>query len=63
MFKDNLFDKVHFIQRNAVPLDFDYNAYRPVTAAEVEWAGEATRLLPATAAHDASIQIPRASQR
>ena len=46
VFKDNLFDKVHFVQDTNQPLDFDYNGYWPLTDAELLWSGDAGWLLP-----------------
>jgi hypothetical protein len=36
-FKDNLFEKVEFVQDNNAPLDFNYNAYWPLSAPELQW--------------------------
>jgi hypothetical protein len=36
VFKDNLFDKVDFVQEVASPLDYDYNAYWPMTQSELD---------------------------
>jgi hypothetical protein len=35
-FEDNMFDKVNFYQDTALPLDYDYNGYWPLTAAELQ---------------------------
>jgi plastocyanin len=35
--KDNLFDKVDFIQDTNAPLDFSYNGYWPATVSELSW--------------------------
>ncbi|HVM49585.1 MAG TPA: immunoglobulin domain-containing protein [Candidatus Acidoferrum sp.] len=36
--KDNLFDKVDFVQDTNAPLDFNYNGYWPLAGSELEWA-------------------------
>ena len=46
VFKDNFFDKVHFIQDTNQPLDFDYNGYWPLKDAELLWSGDSSGLLP-----------------
>ncbi|MCU0783343.1 MAG: hypothetical protein MUF81_04695, partial [Verrucomicrobia bacterium] len=38
VFKDNLFDKVDFVQNTNAPLDFNYNGYWPLSASELNWA-------------------------
>ena len=43
-FTDNLFDKVHLLQDTNMPLIFDYNAYWPLTKAEMPWTDEAGQL-------------------
>ncbi|MGH7976701.1 MAG: immunoglobulin domain-containing protein, partial [Limisphaerales bacterium] len=35
-FEDNMFDKVNFYQDASLPLDYDYNGYWPLTAAELD---------------------------
>ncbi|MEI8042377.1 MAG: immunoglobulin domain-containing protein, partial [Verrucomicrobiota bacterium] len=37
VFKDNLFDKTDFIQNTNSPLDFNYNAYWPLSTSELAW--------------------------
>jgi hypothetical protein len=39
VFEDNLFDKVIFSQDTATPLDYDYNGYWPLTAANLQSTG------------------------
>jgi hypothetical protein len=36
IFEDNMFDKVNFYQNTSPPLDYDYNGYWPLTAAELQ---------------------------
>jgi hypothetical protein len=56
---DNLFDKVNFIQDPASPLDFAYNAYWPLSSAELQqnqsgyrwFLQNSGRLLPAPASN------------
>ena len=36
--KDNLFDKVDFVQDTNAPLAFNHNAYWPLSSPEVDWA-------------------------
>jgi hypothetical protein len=37
VFKDNLFDKVNFVQNTNTPIEFDYNGYWPLTQEELNW--------------------------
>jgi hypothetical protein len=48
VFKDNLFDKVDFLQDTNAPLDFDHNGYWPLTDSELWWLGDASQLQPST---------------
>jgi hypothetical protein len=47
-FKDNLFDKVHFYQDTDQPLDYDHNAYWPLTASALYGTGDTAMLSPTT---------------
>ena len=46
VFRDNLFEKVFFLQDTNMPLDFDHNAYWPLSASELNGGG-ASQLLAA----------------
>jgi hypothetical protein len=61
VFKDNLFDKVDLVQEVVAPLDYDYNAYWPLTQSELNamypwnppwWAANAGQLQPTTPVDD-----------
>jgi hypothetical protein len=39
VFRDNLFERVFFLQDTNMPLDFDHNAYWPLSAAELAGGG------------------------
>ena len=48
VFEDNLFDKVNFFQDTTMPLDYDYNAYWPLSQSELIWLEGAAQLQPTT---------------
>jgi hypothetical protein len=45
-FKDNLFDKVEFIQDTLLPIEHNNNGYWPLLTSELQWAGGTVRLSP-----------------
>jgi hypothetical protein len=56
VFKDNLFDRVEFMQETNLPLDYNYNGYWPKQPWELMW-GNSTQLMPSaggnvSGAHD-----------